>query len=120
MGSIRRLINTPMRIEFTNEELEKIAEKVAAIMAGKIIYQGVYPDTLVRNMPCKSKVLRTKVLKIMRNNGNNQPTLADVAKYSKSYYLRCPSMGGKSVAELSLILSNAGLSFGELDPYADF
>lgn len=110
-----------MRIEFTNEELEKIAEKVAAIMAGKIIYQGVCPDTLVRNMPCKSKVLRTKVLRIMSDVArNNQPTLADVAKYSKSFYLRCTSMGGKSVAELSLILSNAGLSFGELDPYAGF
>jgi hypothetical protein len=102
-----------MKIEFSNEELDKLAEKVAELVMSKLCYDGINADTLVREVPNMSNILRKRLVDVMKYKGCIKPTLSDVARYNKSSYLNLRGMGNKSVAELSLILKNAGLSFGK-------
>ena len=109
-----------MKIEFTKDELDYLACKIAEILRHRIDVNDVNVGTsddkgsalAMADTPLSVIKMSTKLRSVIRSYGLQDWTPRDVAYYKALEWARLRGLGRKSHNELRDILRSAGLDFG--------
>ena len=99
--------NVTMKIEFTKEDLDYLAEKIAKIMMrGKL--PTINPDKKISEMS-----MSIRLSNIMEGAGLGGYTIRQLSEVRVSEWKKFRNMGPKTYAELMQIFAESGCSFGD-------
>jgi hypothetical protein len=106
-----------MKIEFTKDELDYLACKIAEILRHRSdVNVGTSENNeeplLPPDTPLSEIKMSTKLWNVIRSYGLQDWTPRDVAYYKSLEWARLRGLGRKSHTELRCILLSAGLDFG--------
>lgn len=103
-----------MKIEFTKEDLDYLAVKIAEIIQGNHKMVSTIDAGLKLTNVKMSFRLREALLDIMHTNGYSpeEVTLRDVAQFHPDYFKRLRGVGRVAHTELIEIVAKAGLEWG--------
>lgn len=106
-----------MKIEFTKDELDYLACKIAEILRHRIdVNVGTSDDKgsalAMANTPLSEIKMSGKLWSVIRSYGLQDWTPRDVSYYKGIEWARLRGLGRKSHNELHDILRSAGLDFG--------
>lgn len=107
-----------MKIEFTKEDLDYLAVKIAEIIQGNHkMVSTIDADLKLTNVKMSFR-LREALLDIMHTNGYSPEdvTLRDVAQFHPDYFKRLRGVGRVAHTELIEIVAKAGLEWGRERP----
>ena len=103
-----------MKIEFTKDDLDYLAVKIAEIIQGNHkMVSTIDADLKLMNVDMSYR-LREALLDVMQINGYSPEdvTLRDVAKFHPDWYKRLRGVGRVAHTELIEIVAKAGLEWG--------